>query len=50
MAHDGKLKVLLAQVDFWVGDVSGNTERLIQIAQQARDEHGADLAVFPNSP
>jgi NAD+ synthase (glutamine-hydrolysing) len=47
MAQDGKLKILLAQLDFWVGDVSGNAERIIKIANQARDEQGADLAVFP---
>ena len=41
------LTVALAQLDFVVGDVAGNTERLIRCANRARDEFGADLVVFP---
>ncbi len=41
------LDLVLAQLNPVVGDVSGNTERLLETAAQARDAHGADLVVFP---
>ena len=39
--------VALAQLDLIVGDVFGNTERIIEYAERARDDLGADLIVFP---
>ena len=41
------VKVALAQLDLKVGDVTGNTARIIDHARQARDAEGADLVVFP---
>jgi NAD+ synthase (glutamine-hydrolysing) len=41
------VKVALAQLDLAVGDVSGNTAKIIGSAHRARDKHGADLVVFP---
>ncbi|MBT8106598.1 MAG: NAD+ synthase [Gammaproteobacteria bacterium] len=41
------VKVALAQVDLVVGDVTGNTAKIIACAHRARDEDGADIAVFP---
>ncbi|MEM7504668.1 MAG: NAD+ synthase [Pseudomonadota bacterium] len=41
------LKVALAQLDLVVGDVAGNTERIIACANRARDDDRADLVVFP---
>jgi len=41
------VKVALAQVDLAVGDVSGNTEKIIEFARRARDDLGAHLIVFP---
>jgi len=41
------VKVALAQMDLAVGDVSGNTTKIIAHAAQARDEMRADLVVFP---
>ncbi len=41
------LCVVLAQVNFLVGAVEQNTIRLIELAEQARDEFKADLIVFP---
>ena len=41
------VKVALAQVDLVVGDVAGNTAKIIEYAQQARDRDAADLVVFP---
>ena len=41
------LRLALAQFDFPVGDVVGNTERIIAFVSEARDIHGADLVLFP---
>ena len=41
------LKVALAQIDLVVGDVTGNTARIIAVAEQARDRDSADIVVFP---
>ncbi|RYG36085.1 MAG: hypothetical protein EON93_05585, partial [Burkholderiales bacterium] len=35
------LRLALAQFDFPVGDVVGNTERIIAFVSEARDIHGA---------
>ena len=42
-----KITVALAQLDFVVGDVAGNTQKIIDCAERARDEMRADLVVFP---
>ena len=44
---DHNVKVALAQVDLAVGDVAGNTDKIIEYADRARSELGADLVVFP---
>jgi NAD+ synthase (glutamine-hydrolysing) len=44
---DHTVKVALAQVDLAVGDVAGNTQKIIEYAIRARDEMGANLVVFP---
>jgi NAD+ synthase (glutamine-hydrolysing) len=41
------LKISLAQVDLAVGDIAGNTGKIIEFAERARDEQQADLVVFP---
>ncbi|MDR2872769.1 MAG: NAD+ synthase [Xanthomonadaceae bacterium] len=41
------LRIALAQFDFPVGAVARNAERIAQMIIQARDEHHADLVVFP---
>ena len=41
------LTVALAQVDMIVGDVAGNTARVLEYSLRARDEMQADLVVFP---
>ena len=41
------VKVALAQIDLVVGDVAGNTAKIIEYAQQARDRDAADIVVFP---
>ena len=41
------LRVCIAQLDLKVGDVFGNAQKIISAAEQARDEHGADLVLYP---
>ena len=41
------VKVALAQIDLIVGDVAGNTAKIIEHAQRARDTDDADIVVFP---
>jgi NAD+ synthase (glutamine-hydrolysing) len=41
------VKVALAQIDLAVGDIAGNTAKIIQFAARARDDMQADLVVFP---
>jgi len=41
------LKISLAQDDFLVGHITANRERILALIDQARDEQGADLIVFP---
>jgi NAD+ synthase (glutamine-hydrolysing) len=41
------LKVALAQIDLLVGDVQGNTARIVDTARRAQAELAADLVVFP---
>lgn len=42
-----KITVALAQLDLVVGDVAGNTQKILDYAERARDEMRADLVVFP---
>lgn len=41
------MKVALAQIDLLVGDIAGNTDKIIQTAKHARDQLAADIVVFP---
>lgn len=41
------LKVALAQIDLLVGDVQGNTARVVSTARRAQVDLHADLVVFP---
>lgn len=42
-----KLRVVMAQLDFLVGDIPGNTDRIVDAAKRAYSEHRADIVVFP---
>ncbi len=42
-----RLKIALAQLNLLVGDVGGNTERVIAAVARAQSELGADLVVCP---
>ncbi|WP_417568306.1 NAD+ synthase [Marinobacter sp.] len=42
-----KLRVVMAQLDFLVGDIPGNTELVIDAARRAASDHQADIVVFP---
>ena len=41
------LRIALAQLDFFVGDVEGNVTRILEAAAEARDRLHAHLVVFP---
>ena len=41
------MRIALAQFDFPVGAVTQNAARIAAMIVQARDEHGADLVLFP---
>lgn len=42
-----KLTVVMAQMDFLVGDIPGNAQLVIDAVRRAEQEHNADLVVFP---
>ncbi|GGY79608.1 NAD+ synthase [Marinobacter zhanjiangensis] len=42
-----KLTIVMAQMDFLVGDIPGNTQLVIDAVRKAEQEHNADLVVFP---
>lgn len=44
---DQRLRVVMAQLNIRVGDVHGNVEKIIEAAQTARDDLGAQVIVFP---
>jgi NAD+ synthase (glutamine-hydrolysing) len=41
------LKIILAQLNFRVGDIDGNAQKIIDTIKLAETEHQADLVVFP---
>ena len=41
------LRIALAQLNLFVGDVSGNTQHVLDAAARARDELKADLVLMP---
>jgi NAD+ synthase (glutamine-hydrolysing) len=44
---DKRLRIALAQFDFPVGAVARNADRIGVMITEARDEHGADVVLFP---
>jgi len=42
-----QIRVAMAQLNFMVGDIHGNSDKIIQAAKHARYHHGADVIVFP---
>ncbi|WP_199458085.1 MULTISPECIES: NAD+ synthase [unclassified Marinobacter] len=42
-----KLRVVMAQLDFLVGDIPGNTELVLKATRQAHEQHKADIVLFP---
>lgn len=47
MNEDRWLRGVMAQLNLIVGDVDGNTTRIIEAANTARDRHGADFVMLP---
>jgi len=46
-ADAASLRVVMGQLDFLVGDIAGNTDKILAAAAEARDRLRADLIVFP---
>lgn len=44
---DKNLRIAIAQMNLLVGDIEGNTERILEWMLRARDEINADVIVFP---
>ncbi|WP_166259115.1 NAD+ synthase [Marinobacter salicampi] len=42
-----RLTVVIAQLDFLVGDIPGNARDILEAARSAERVHGADVVVFP---
>ena len=42
-----QLRLLLAQCNFCVGDINGNTRKILAVSARARDELHAEVVVFP---
>ncbi len=47
MSQAGRLRCVLAQLNLVVGDVEGNTSRIIAAANEARDAARADVVMLP---
>ena len=47
MSGERRMRCVMAQLDLVVGDVEGNTSRIIAAAVRARDEFGADVVMLP---
>src|ERR1700719_1799205 len=47
MAHPQKLRCVMAQLNLVVGDVDGNTSRIVAAAVAARDQYRADVVLVP---
>lgn len=46
MTH-APLHIAIAQLNFWVGDIAGNTQKIIHAIHEARDKLQADIIIFP---
>ncbi|MBD3821342.1 MAG: NAD+ synthase [Thiotrichales bacterium] len=42
-----QIKIVMAQINPVVGDIDGNVRMIIDAAQQAKQQHEADIVVFP---
>ena len=47
MIHPRRLRCVMAQLNLFVGDVDGNTSRIVAAAVTARDRHQADVVLLP---
>ncbi|MDF3055305.1 MAG: synthetase [Gammaproteobacteria bacterium] len=42
-----RLKIVMAQLNFLVGDIGGNAQTIIAAIREAKEKHHADLIIFP---
>jgi NAD+ synthase (glutamine-hydrolysing) len=44
---ESSLRIALAQLNVWVGDIEGNARQMMEAAATARDRDHADIVAFP---
>jgi NAD+ synthase (glutamine-hydrolysing) len=42
-----RLRIAMAQINLWVGDIAGNVDKIVECSVRARDQLHADVVVFP---
>jgi NAD+ synthase (glutamine-hydrolysing) len=47
VSSTGRLRGVMAQLNLSVGDVDGNTTRIVETSEEARSRHKADFVLFP---
>jgi NAD+ synthase (glutamine-hydrolysing) len=47
LSDEMRLRCVMAQLNLVVGDVDGNTSRIVAAANEARDRHHADIVMLP---
>src|SRR5258708_7187648 len=47
LSHPAQLRCVMAQLNLVVGDVDGNTSRIVAAANEARDRYRADIVMLP---
>jgi NAD+ synthase (glutamine-hydrolysing) len=47
LSHPTQLRCVMAQLNLVVGDVDGNTSRIVAAANEARDRYRADIVMLP---
>ena len=45
--YNSAMRISVAQINSTIGDFAGNRAKILAFARKARDEHGAELALFP---
>lgn len=44
---NNNVRLVIAQINFVVGDISGNTDKVIAAIEQAQESHQAEVIIFP---
>ena len=41
------IRIIIGQLNFTVGDIEGNTEKIIKAIKKANEKYNADIIIFP---